>query len=144
MCLPASVRLKVLNKLSLAIVEVLEVPTVMARSAAVSRPCAVTGKRRPRLRAAAAVFTEIREASEKRNNSQKNTTHQTNKSANKRLSKICHGNKVMMAYHTDHVKSKLGNIYLRNSIYLSIKYSVEENSAGVCLSITGSEFKKPI
>lgn len=66
--------MKVLNKLAFAIVEVLEVPTVMACSTTVSRPCAVTVERRPRLRAAAAVFTEIRETSEKKKNNEKSTS----------------------------------------------------------------------
>lgn len=62
-CYP--LRSQELEKLASAFAEVLEVPTVMARSAAVSRPCAVTVERSPRLWAAAGVFAEIREASEK-------------------------------------------------------------------------------
>lgn len=66
----------------------------MTRGSAVSRPRAVAGERRPRLRAAAAFLTEIRETSEK-----KSTTGQPGKN------KTCDDNEVMMACHTARVKS---------------------------------------
>lgn len=46
--------------------ELLEVRTVMTGGTAVSRPCTVTVERRPCLRAAAAVFAEIRQTSAKK------------------------------------------------------------------------------
>lgn len=101
-----------LDKLAFAIVQTLEVPTVMARSATVSRPRAVTVERRPRLRAAAGVFTEIRETSEKEKDSR-----QKDNSVNKSLNGICSGNEVIKAHHAGDVNSKPGG-------YLPVKHNL--------------------
>lgn len=60
-----------------------EMLTVMAHGAAVSRPCAVAVERRPGLRAAAAVLTEIWQASGKKNKKSPENHNTSDKQASK-------------------------------------------------------------